>query len=327
MLVSELDLHQRHVSLLLLFGQSLLFCQTKRRVHRAHRLPAGFCPALFLYGGLRRPRVLLQHTAAGAWCCRRGNRGGWWAGLPSSSSLSLLLPLSMSVAQPLVSVDHGAPAVLITGRTETPQWDLSPAQFFYVNCHWAIAGRHLLHSGVVRPTAAVEANLAAVSNSELHPSSDAVIQLLLSFLAPVPDVVLNVSEQSRVQRSPHPLRQLPAATPTAPVAAVARRSRARSVLPPRLLASVQVGLVTAGASGQAIVTQEVGGSANPLAHTQKAPVHLEHTFIEQLVQDGLAKSCVLDAAYRVNAVVVIPVQKTQPHLVLEVVVCDVDGWF
>lgn len=29
----------------------------------------------------------------------------------------------------------------------------------------------------------------------------------------------------------------------------------------------------------------------------------------------------------INAVVVIPVQKAQLHLVLEVVVCDVDGWF
>lgn len=31
----------------------------------------------------------------------------------------------MSIAELLVSADHGAPAALVTGRTQTPQRDLS----------------------------------------------------------------------------------------------------------------------------------------------------------------------------------------------------------
>lgn len=60
---------------------------------------------------------------------------------------------------------------------------------------------------------------------------------------------------------------------------------------------------------------------------QDAPVHLKHTGVQQLVEDGLAESSVADVADGINAVIVIPIQKTQLHLVLEVVVSDVHGWF
>lgn len=101
MLVSELDLHQRHVPLLLLFGQSLLLRQTERGLHRAHRLPVGFGPSLLLYGGLHGPGVLLLHTPTGARSCCLGNRGGCWDVLPSASAFTPLLPVSMSVAESL----------------------------------------------------------------------------------------------------------------------------------------------------------------------------------------------------------------------------------
>lgn len=156
MLVSELDLHQRHVPLLFLFGQSLLLRQTEQhRLGRVQRLPAGFCPSLLHCSGLRGPRVLLLDAPTGARCCRLVTRGGCWDGLPSASAFTLLLPLSVSVAELLVSIDHNAPAVLIMERSHTPQRDLSLAQIFYVNCHWTIVGSQLLDGGVVAPSTAL----------------------------------------------------------------------------------------------------------------------------------------------------------------------------
>lgn len=140
-----------------------------------------------------------MHAPTGARCGCWGNRGGRRDLLPPASAFTPLLPLSMSVAEPFVSVDHGAPAVLILGSTQTPQRDLSPAQLFYVNGHWTVVGWHLLDGCIVAPPTTIKANLAAVSDSELHPGSDAVIHLLLCSLGLVPDVVLYVSEQSRVQ--------------------------------------------------------------------------------------------------------------------------------
>lgn len=55
---------------------------------------------------------------------------------------------------------------------------------------------------------------------------------------------------------------------------------------PQRLVYIQVGVVAAGAGGHAVVTQEVGGSADPLTGTQIAAVHLKHAFVQQLVQDG-----------------------------------------
>lgn len=231
----------------------------------------------------------------------------------------------MPIAELLVTVAHFAPPAVITGRADTPQrHHLLPAQIFYVNGHWLVIGRHLLDDGAVEPIGSLETNLAAVSYSELHPSSDAVIHLLLGSLGLVPDIVLDISEQCRVQRSLHPLRQ---PTPTAPVALVVLcGSRAGSIFHPQRLVYIQVGVVAAGAGRHAVVAQEVGGSADPLTGTQIAAVHLKHAFVQQLVQDGLAERGVLDPADGINAVIVIPVQEAQLHLVLEVVACDVDGW-
>lgn len=108
---------------------------------------------------------------------------------------------------------------------------------------------------------------------------------------------------------------------------MSRSRRVCSIFYPERLASVKVRLVTATAGGHVVVTQQIRGSGRPLAQTQKVPVDIEHIVIQQLVQDGLAEGGALNVADGINAVVVIPVQKTQPHLVLEVVVCDVDRWF
>lgn len=117
--------------------------------------------------------------------------------LPSASAFTPLLPVSMSVAESLRG--HGAPAVLITGRTKTQQRNLLPSsQLFYVNRQQAVVGGNLLDDRAVVFTP-FKTNLTAVSCSELHPCSDAVVHLLLSSLGLVPDVVLYVSEQSRVQ--------------------------------------------------------------------------------------------------------------------------------
>lgn len=56
------------------------------------------------------------------------------------------------------------------------------------------------------------------------------------------------------------------------------------VLPQRVV-GLQVGLVAA-ADRHAVVTQKVGRSADALADVQSAAVHLEHAFVQQLVQDG-----------------------------------------
>ena len=65
-----------------------------------------------------------------------------------------------------------------------------------------------------------------------------------------------------------------------------------SFLPERLVC-FQVGPVAAGAGDHAVVTQEVGGPADPLTHTQSAAVHMEHVFVQHLVQDGCRRRFVI----------------------------------
>lgn len=125
-------------------------------------------------------------------------RGGSWGGLHLASDFTPLLPISVSVAESLVFVAYKVPAVFITGGMHTPQRDLSPAQFFYVNCHHAVVRRNL-DCCVVAPSTAIETNLAAVSDSVVHPSSDTVVHLLLGFLGLLPDIILYISVQIRVQ--------------------------------------------------------------------------------------------------------------------------------
>lgn len=74
-----------------------------------------------------------------------------------------------------------------------------------------------------------------------------------------------------------------------------------------------------------VVDDVVCGSRDSLTHPERIAVHFEHFVVQQLVHDRLTHGGTLDAADGVNTVIVVPVQKTQLHLVLEVVGSDADG--
>lgn len=67
------------------------------------------------------------------------------------------------------------------------------------------------------------------------------------------------------------------------------------VFPPDRLAGVGVRLLAAAAEGHGVVAQGVGGPGDPLAQPQDVLVHVKHTVVQQLVQDGCPnrkKSCI-----------------------------------